>query len=69
MSSRVEQVDGAGLDRERRESPLADDHRMDELDRDMPRVRPGLRRSADGEEPAAAREPHRHCPAELRQPP
>ena len=40
--------------RERRQGALADDHRVDELHRDVARVRPRLRRPADREQPAAA---------------
>ena len=45
-----------GADRDRRQRPLADDHRMDELDRDVSRVGARGRRRADRQQPSAARE-------------
>ena len=45
---------------ERRERPLAHDHRMDELDRDVVGIRPGLRRAPEGEQPPSADEPLGH---------
>ena len=41
---------------EGRERPLADDHRMDELDRDVVGIRPVLRRASEGEQPPSAEE-------------
>ena len=53
---------------DRRQRPLADDHRVDELDRDVADV--GARRGgeADRDQPAAAREALGHQMAELRDP-
>ena len=53
---------------ERRQRPLADDHRVHELDGDVARVGARRRRRAEREQPAAAREALRHRVAQLRQP-
>ena len=45
---------------DRRQRALADDHRVDELDRDVARVRARRRRGAERHEPPAAREALRH---------
>jgi hypothetical protein len=45
--SLCEPVHFAGRQRECGQRALADDHRMDELDGDVPCVRPGLRGAAD----------------------
>ena len=49
---------------DRGQRALADDHRVDELDRDVARVRARRRRGAERHEPAAAREALRHPVAE-----
>ena len=46
---------------DRGQRPLADDHRVDELDRDVARVRACLRRAAEREQPPAARRSARPC--------
>src|SRR5207248_2723168 len=56
-------IDGQGGER-----ALADDHRVDELDRDVMRVRPGLRRAADGKQASAAYEDVGESPADGRDP-
>ena len=45
-----------GREPERRQRPLADDHRVDELDRDVAGVRARRRRAAEGDQAAAAGE-------------
>ena len=54
------------LEGERGQRALADDHGMDELDRDVPRVRPRRRRLPDREQPASGQEAVRHLRAETR---
>ena len=61
-----DEIEVGRRDGERRKRTLADDHRVDELDRDMRGVGPGLRRRADREQPAATRESLRHGVAETR---
>ena len=53
---------------DRRQRALADDHRVDELDRDVARVRARRRRAADRDQPAAAREALGHPVAAAREP-
>ena len=50
---------------ERRQRALADDHRVDELDRDVARVGAVGRRRAERDEPPLAREALGHLVAEL----
>ncbi len=54
--------------RDRRQRPLADDHRVHELDSDVARIRARGRRAAERDQPPTAREPLRHRMAEPRQP-
>ena len=54
------------LEGERGQRALPHDHGMDELDRDVPRVRPRRRRLPDREQPASGEEPVRHLRAETR---
>jgi hypothetical protein len=60
----------AALSREtdRRERPLADYYRMDELDRNVPRVGTRDWRGAERDQPATAREPLCHAVAAARDP-
>ena len=51
---------------DRRQCSLADDHRMDELDRDMADVRAGRRREPEGDQPPAAGEALGHPVAAAR---
>ena len=53
---------------DRRQRTLADDHRMNELDRDVARVRARGGRAAEGHQPPAPREPLRHQMAEAGEP-
>jgi hypothetical protein len=63
--------EGATLagERNRGQGALADDHRVHELHGDVPRVRAGCGRAADGDQPSAARKALRHPMAKLREPP
>ena len=56
-----------GDDAERRERALADDHGMDELDRDVAHVGAGARRASERDEPPAGREALGHAVAEARE--
>ena len=49
-----------GREPERRQRPLADDHRVHELDRDVAGVRARRRRAPQGDQPSAAGEALRH---------
>jgi len=51
-----DQVPALAGEADRRQRPFADDHRMDELDRDVPGVRASGRRAAGRDQPTASRE-------------
>ncbi len=57
-----------GTEPDRRQCPLAHDHRVHELDRDVAHVRARRRARADGDQPPAAREALRHPMAAAREP-